>query len=221
LRPVEAQRLIECAAKHLKPLLVFLLGTGARVGEAMALTWDNVDLVAGTAAFRNIPDEKRTKSGKDRIAKLSPAAVVALSNLPHRQGPVFLTQAGRPYAAKVSGEGGGQFKTAWKRACIAAGITRTVDDVVVPRLSPHGTRHTWATWWLAACDKPTRLRDEGGWSTVALVERYAHLMKQEDVPSIALVWGVAHPDLFPAERRAVYVEDKADGRLTGGQTAAG
>jgi len=44
LKPDEAERLIEASARHLRPLVIFLLGTGARVGEALWLDWANVDL---------------------------------------------------------------------------------------------------------------------------------------------------------------------------------
>ena len=215
LHPDEAVRLVEGAAKHLKPLLLFLLGTGARVGEALALPWTDVDLKAGTAIFRNVADERRTKSGKDRPVSLPPTVVVALANLPHRDGLVFRTHGtrakplGEPYAPK-QGEGGGQFKKAWRTACIAAGLSKTVGEGdkarVVARVSPHCLRHTWATYFQAATRDPIRLRDEGGWSTVSLVERYAHQMKQDEVPEIAKVWGVAHPDDFPANRRAEVVQ---------------
>lgn len=48
----EADRLIDAAADHLKPLLIFLFHTGARIGEAMALDWRDVDLQRGTAPTR-------------------------------------------------------------------------------------------------------------------------------------------------------------------------
>lgn len=36
--------LIEMAAPHLEPLLVFLVGTGARASEAIELEWEQRDL---------------------------------------------------------------------------------------------------------------------------------------------------------------------------------
>src|SRR5215472_8277666 len=39
LLPDEAERLIAVAAPHLKPLIIFLLGTGARMAEAVYLDW--------------------------------------------------------------------------------------------------------------------------------------------------------------------------------------
>src|SRR5262249_47811546 len=43
LMPDEAERLIAAASTHLSTLLVFLLGTGARVSEALELVWRDVD----------------------------------------------------------------------------------------------------------------------------------------------------------------------------------
>ena len=40
----EANRLIDACGDHLRPLVIFLLYTGARVGEALWLDWREVDL---------------------------------------------------------------------------------------------------------------------------------------------------------------------------------
>ena len=42
----EANRLIECSGDHLRPLVTFMLYTGARAGEALWLDWRHVDLTA-------------------------------------------------------------------------------------------------------------------------------------------------------------------------------
>ena len=49
----EANRLIECSGDHLRPLVTFMLYTGARVGEALWLDWRNVDLSRGHVTFVN------------------------------------------------------------------------------------------------------------------------------------------------------------------------
>ena len=176
----------------MRPLLLFLVGTGARVGEALALPWSDVDLAAGVATFRNTPD-RRTKSGRDRTVHLPPAAIVALANLPHRDGAVFRTQKGQRYEGES-----GQFKTAWAGAMRRAGL---LDEAGEPLCSPHALRHTWATWYMAAKPNPLALMHAGGWSALSLVERYAHLAGIDTVPQIARVWGVASPDEFPAAIR--------------------
>jgi len=76
LTPAEALRLVDAAAPHLRPLLLFILCTGARLSEALYLDWADVDLPAAKAVFRD------TKNGTDRAAALPEAAVLLLANLP-------------------------------------------------------------------------------------------------------------------------------------------
>jgi len=161
LLPEEVERLITAAAPHLRPLLIFLVGTGARMSEAIELDWRDVDLIGGRAIFW------RTKGGKRRNTLLSPRVVAALANLDHREGPVFLTSHRRPYGDRQR-RYGGQIKTAWVGALRRAGLD--------PGLTPHDCRHTWASWHYGLHKDLIRLQQEGGWSTVALVTRYAHLL---------------------------------------------
>jgi integrase len=97
----EAERLIPAAAPHLKPLLIFLLGTGARLSEAIYLSWDDrsVELTGRRVIFW----ADRTKAKKRRVAEMPPRVVAALANLPHRDGPVFRHNGGQPYAVRSSG----------------------------------------------------------------------------------------------------------------------
>jgi integrase len=161
LTPAEADKLEASAAPHMRPLLVFLLGTGARLGEALTLEWPDVDLTHSRARLR------LTKSGADRHLDLCPRVVAALEALPHRIGSVFRTRAGHRYQPKRA-QGGGQIKTAWASALRRA-------DLATRRLTPHTCRHTWATWHAAIHRDPQLLRYEGGWASLALVDRYAHL----------------------------------------------
>ena len=163
LLPAQAEALIEAAAPHLRPLLVFLIGTGARMSEALELEWRDVDLAGRRVIFWV------TKSGKRRVASLPPRVVIVLAELPDREGHVFLSHRGQPYWSSDR-NAGGQIKVGWKGALRRAGLD--------PELSPHDLRHTWATWRLATDTQPNalmRLRDEGGWSSVTLVERYGTL----------------------------------------------
>jgi integrase len=177
LTPEEAQALILAAAPHLKPLLVFLLGTGARLSEALDLDWTDVDLAAGRAMFRH------TKNGHDRPAGLPSAVIAALSALPYRDGRVFRRDDGQPYVDRHREEGG-QIKTAFKGACRRAGIEN---------LTPHDLRHTWASWLYAVTKDPMRVMVEGGWRQLSMVQRYAHLAPSGIVSQIKDVWGAHHP----------------------------
>jgi integrase len=164
----EAERLLDACAPHLRPLVMFLLGTGARLSEALYLDWRELDLTN-----RRQVSFLKTKNGEARSVPLHARLSEALLGLPHRHGSVFRTNAGRPYAEKESG--GGQIKKAFKGACRRAGI---VD------FSPHDCRHTWATWHYAANRDLVALMKLGGWKSERMVLRYAHINVSQLAPSI-------------------------------------
>jgi integrase len=184
LLPHDVERLIAAAAPHLRPLLTFLVGTGARMSEAIELDWQDVDLVGARAIFW------RTKGGKRRNTHLPPAVITALANLPHREGRVFrwTTRTRKDgtvrrivdYADRER-RYGGQIKTAWRGAIERAGLD--------PALTPHDLRHTWASWHYALNRDLLALKLEGGWSSVTLVERYAHLLPQGHAEAIQRFFG--------------------------------
>lgn len=189
LTPAEALRLIEAAAPHLRPLLRFVLCTGARMSEALDLTWADVDLPARLAIFRD------TKNGGERAAALPPLAVETLANLPGRDGAVFRRDDGEPYH-DAERQYGGQIKTAWRTALRRAKIAAPT--------TPHDLRHTWASWFYCVSKNLLLLKDEGGWKSLSMVERYTHLMPSSLAPEIAKVWGPSHPRLgaLPAPRES-------------------
>lgn len=182
----EAERLIESAADHLKPLVTFLLCTGARLSEALYLDWREVDLSRAQVIFLD------TKNGEDRGVPLHPRALAALANLPHRKGAVFRRHYGgkrwdgkiRPVGdgyADREGKGGGQVKTAWRKMLERAEITD---------FTPHDCRHTWATWHYRENRDLSALMELGGWKTPAMVMRYAHVNTSHLAGSVGRIWGI-------------------------------
>ena len=196
LRPDEADRLIEACAPHLRPLVIVLLYTGARLGEALDLDWAEVDLGKARLVFLD------TKNGTDRGVPLCQRALVALANLKGRQGRVFRRPDGQPYADKER-LGGGQIKTAWRGACVRAGLAEPVLRDGKPRLdrrgkplqrpvvTPHDCRHSWATWLYAETRDLRQLMELGGWRTLEMVTRYAHVNPDHLRPAIDLLPGAS------------------------------
>lgn len=173
LRPDDAERLIAACADHLRPLVVFLFYTGARMGEALSLEWQDVDL---GRAHANLLD---TKNGEDRGIPLAPRVVAELANMRgDRTGRVFRTDLGRPYAERDGG--GGHIKTAFRGACRRAGIEN---------FTPHDCRHTWATWYYAEHRDLIGLKRLGGWKSERMVLRYAHINVADLAGSVAALPG--------------------------------
>jgi integrase len=194
----EAFNLIEGCAPHLKPLVAFLFYTGARIGEALWLDWRNVDLRRAQVQFLD------TKNGRDRGVPLHPNLVTILANLPHRDGCVFRKQGrlikptgflprtnsgepivpeyalGEPYAPLDQNDprdvsAGSRIKKGFRAACIRAKITN---------FHPHDCRHTWATWHYQENRDLNMLKELGGWSSLEMVLRYAHVNVAHAAPSI-------------------------------------
>jgi integrase len=114
------------------------------------------------------------------------------AKLPHREGPVFISDKGRPYADR-RGSYGGQIKKGWNGAIRRAGLD--------PELTPHDLRYTWASWHYALQRDLLALKIEGGWSSVALVERYAHLLSAGQEAVIREFLGRHQAGTDPAEAR--------------------
>jgi len=88
LTPEQAERLIAACGDHLRPLVIFLLYTGARIGETLWLDWRDIDLNRSHAIFPVDPSEgRRTKNNEPRGAPLHPRVRASLANLPQHQFP--------------------------------------------------------------------------------------------------------------------------------------
>lgn len=140
------------ASAPIEALAWFMFLTGARVGEAVALEWSDVDLKAGTALIRE------SKVATERKAHLPGPMLVMLANLPRiDKRPVFVYQ--HP----------DDIVRAWHGAIKRAGIKR---------LTPHSCRHGFATGLLRRGVDVTTVAYLGGWKTPAQVlKTYGHALK--------------------------------------------
>lgn len=196
-------------AAHLAVLVTFLFCTGARLSEALYLPWSDVDLGGARAVFR----AERTKAGRERAVALPPRAVAAMLPIPQRDGMVFRRDDGEPYAAR-DGDGG-QIKTAFRAACRRAGLGEwglVVSEAGpgrrwLPAVTPHDLRHTWASWHYAVHRDPLALRIEGGWGSIAMVERYAHRAPAELAAAALSFW--KHTSRTEQAGRATHVARSA------------
>ncbi len=192
----EADRLILAASPHLQPLVIFLLCTGARLSEALYLDWTQVDLGRAHVVFLNkAAGGPGTKNDESRGMPLHPRALAALQALPHRHGAVFRCPIkgrkainptreqrlhGAAYAVRAGG--GGQLRTSWRTMCRRA----KVDD-----FTPHDCRHTWATWHYRENRDLPALMELGGWKSVTMVMRYAHVNTAHLAGSVGKIWGLS------------------------------
>lgn len=132
----------------------FSLETGLRRANVIGLEWSQVDLVKRTAWIH--PDQ--AKASKAIAVPLSGAAVIVIrEQLGKHQTHVF-SYRGYPVT---------QVNTkAWKAGLARAGIEN---------FRWHDLRRTWASWHVQAGTPLYVLQELGGWESVEMVRRYAHL----------------------------------------------
>lgn len=160
----EADRLIAELPKHLAAMAEFSLQTGLRRANVTHLEWSQVDLARRTAWVLG----EKTKNRKALAVPLSAKAVAILQarkaaqeqDETEREQPLrwVFAKAGKPVHQTST--------RAWREALKKAGI----EDFCW-----HDLRHTWASWHVQNGTPLHVLQELGGWSSIKMVQRYAHL----------------------------------------------
>ncbi len=154
ITPQEAGRLLDELPGHLNTMAAFTLATGLRASNVQYLQWSNVSLERRVAWV----DAADFKSGKAHTIPLNDPAVTILRGqvgihptwvFPYDDHPV----------EKVSTK-------AWHAALKRAGIEN---------FRWHDLRHTWASWHVMNGTPLEVLMKLGGWNSLDMVMRYAHL----------------------------------------------
>ena len=168
-----------------EPLLGLLLGTGLRLGEALALPWgaDGLDLEDGVVHVRRSLDRARGRDGE--YAVVSPKSRASRRDVPVPADDVARLRrhrlaTGRPDEGELvfsAGDGGALSPVpgsrAFQRAVKAAGIAEPL-----PRL--HDLRHAFASHLLAAGLTAHAVARLLGHSDASLVwKRYGHALPDE------------------------------------------
>ena len=140
-------------------LIALAVETAMRRGEIVALTWDKVD-IKNRSIF--LP---RTKNGNARTIPLSPAAIVALENVPRRRNSKD--------ANSVFGLSDDAVDSAWDRARIATGIPSGWGD---DALHFHDLRHEATSRFFERTDLDImEIRAITGHKNLQMLARYTHL----------------------------------------------
>jgi len=159
----EEDRLVQAAAKHLKPIIRFAVDTGGRRSELLKLDWRYVDLDNRRVTFI------QTKNGEDRTVRLCKRACETLTALgPKDAGPVF-TYNGKALKG---------FKSSFDKAREKAGI----EDFRF-----HDLRHTFASRLVQGGVPLYNVMHLTGHKSLEMVQRYAHLAPEFQEAAIAVL----------------------------------
>lgn len=145
----------------------FALATGLRENNVLELEWSQVDLKRRMAFWH-------ADQMKGRVSHGIPLTDEALGVLAERQGQhrrwVFAhPDSGKPLV-KASNK-------AWYKALKAANLYKT-------GVTFHSLRHTFSSWAIMSGVSVMELKELGGWKTLSMVSRYAHL-SQDHLASAA------------------------------------
>lgn len=182
----------------LAPLLPFLLHTGLRIGEALALRWSDIDMQHQFVRVRRNVKSVRNRSGKpdephyitieqktvktktsERIVHLNCEALQALSKLRRRSDSdlLFPNQSGS-YCSYAS---------------IRRMMQRVFRSAQVPARGFHAFRHTFATKLFERGVEVKTVSSILGHSSVKITyDIYIHSIQEQEARAVALLEDPAH-----------------------------
>jgi len=152
----EAQLLAAAKAPGLRAIILAGIYAGLRIeSEALTLAPADVDFRTGQLTVQSA----YAKSGKTRRVPMNATLRAALAPLKEQAtgATLFISRMGTPYRS---------IRSAFETACRRAGLA----DV-----TPHVLRHTFASRLVMAGVDLRTVQELGGWSSLELVQRYAHL----------------------------------------------
>ncbi|HEK2033471.1 tyrosine-type recombinase/integrase [Proteus mirabilis] len=163
----EAKRLIQECPEPLKSVVTFALATGLRRSNIINLEWSQIDMQRKVAWIN--PED--SKSGQAiGVALNDTACQVLKEQIGNHHKWVFVHTEPKkrpdgtltPSVRKMRVDS----NTAWRAALKRAGIEN---------FRFHDLRHTWASWLIQSGVPLSVLQEMGGWESVDMVRRYAHL----------------------------------------------
>ncbi|WP_439257092.1 tyrosine-type recombinase/integrase [Lonepinella sp. BR2271] len=153
----EANRLLDCLSlPWMREVCTFALWTGARMTEILTMTWDKIDFSRQLA----IVTSDIAKSGRARALPLNREVINFLRQKETKRISAYVFHRGKgKLITDIDRED-------FKRALALAEITD---------FRFHDLRHTWASWHVQNGTPLMVLKELGGWETIEMVQKYAHL----------------------------------------------
>ncbi|WGM00949.1 site-specific integrase [Arsenophonus nasoniae] len=163
----EASTLIKCMPESFRHIVIFALATGLRRSNIIDLEWSQVDMQRKVAWIH----PENAKAGRAIGVALNDTACKVLRDQIGRHNRYVFVHTKAKHKA-----GGGKTpevrklrvddNSAWKTGLKRSGIKD---------FRFHDLRHTWASWLVQAGVPLSALQEMGGWESIEMVRRYAHL----------------------------------------------
>lgn len=162
----------ETLKAHLQPhvlaIITFALETGLRRTNVMQLKWRYVDQ-NNKLVWVDAVD------AKGRVTIPVPLSKTACEIIKQQEGK------NKEFVFTYDGEHIDSVRTSWKKSLVKAGIDVVTEkdaegnEIAKSLFRFHDLRHTWASWHVQRGTPLKVLKELGGWKSLDMVERYAHL----------------------------------------------
>lgn len=153
--------------EHLLAMARFAIATGLRENNVIGLEWSQVDLHRSVCWVHG----DQAKAGRPIGIPLSEEAAAAIESQKGKHERWVFTYQGNP-VTRTSNH-------AWKKATERAGLGEYIGTGKTRKFKHnfrwHDFRHTWASWHVMNGTPLEVLQKLGGWKTLQMVMRYAHL----------------------------------------------
>jgi integrase len=156
-----------------EPIVRFYLGTGARLGEGLSLTWSDINFARGQVIIKGI----NAKGKRNRVIplKYSPSLIETLNNLRRREdGKVF-----GPFDNR------GKELPQWSEWWVGRHISRVLTSIGLPWATCHTFRHTFASHLVMAGVPLFTVQRLLGHAQIDTTMIYAHLAPEHNEAMMA------------------------------------
>jgi integrase len=148
---------------QLRTMVLVAARTGLRIGELLALRWENVDLGSGQLAVRATVwqgVEGPPKGNRTRVVPLSSDALAALKAFRHLRGPYVFPDLSYDSAL---------------RQLVALAEATGSRKILLPYAGWHTLRHTFCSHLAQRGNSIFKIQELAGHTDVKVTKRYAHL----------------------------------------------
>lgn len=164
----EWNRLEKELPEHLRLMATFAVNTGLRQANVLSLQWKQIDFTNELAWIASTD----TKNKKPLGVPLNKKAIEVLKQCEGKH---------KTHVFTYNGESMVSIKKAWNKALVRANIdvVKKIDkdgkEYITSEFRWHDLRHTWASWHVMNETPLAVLKELGGWHSMDMVMRYAHL----------------------------------------------
>jgi integrase len=163
LMPDELQRLISNCVDYLKPIVIVLVHTGMRKGEALSLRWDQVDFDKGIITLTD------TKNNECRYVPMDQSVKTTLGGIERKTEYVF---TGKKQTAFVS---------------IQRSFHNALEESKIEDFTVHDLRHTFASTLVMNGTDLNTVRELLGHKDMKMTLRYAHLAPDHKMRAVNIL----------------------------------